>query len=797
MRWYLRVLSSGLAGALAAAALSVPLASADEPVAFVSPVQSLLTGLVDIEVAAPPATTSVRFSMDGAAFAEVTNVYAKATGSAPRWKTATDASWFTSGAHSLTAEAVTPTGVVTVTKVVTTTRPADPSNVTNLDGPWLLASDDELPNGSLDGASPPGARADFNESAMTSTLVPSSYGAARNRWNSHDGHRVILRKRVELGTPADQLTSLVFESCFFKCQYFVNGKQVGASTGGYLPYRFDVSSAVIEGNNTIAVIVDNRNTTILPYSATHLYWQWGGLLDSIRIERTKPTAITSITAEGNAAGTLTLRAQGVNTLARDVAIRVPVTLFAPGSTTPTVSRDLLITIPKGGGAARPVSLTIDNPRLWSLNDPARYKVVVDLPAGLGPQVTAYAGFRDVAVAGKDVTINGVVVSNLPGFNQHADYPGLGRVQPDGLAIADVEAMHAKGYRIFRPGHYPTTSAMLDAADRLGMLVIEEVSVQQKGAASLSSDTFKAWAKDQLGRMIDRDRGHPSVVIWSVGNENATNSPEGAGYVRELIAHGRELDPSRLYTEVSAWHASDLSYGYQDLVLANVYYGWYSNTFAEAKGLVDEIQSYAGDKPIMVSEYGAEAVRGRTGTGKGSEYYQALMVDEYNRIFGDRPHTLGIMYWSSAEFMISPDWSGGNPTPAPPFHVKGLRTWFREPKLGWKVLFAPVRIRAVAPFTPSLPSGTPSTINIVLDDVGGKGASGTVRVTPPSGYSTSTDKPFTLPPNGSVTIPITLAAQGPDAHALPGLVRAVMDQDTEAMPRLLVPVSPALTPAVGP
>ncbi|MGY0231511.1 glycoside hydrolase family 2 protein [Longispora urticae] len=781
----LRSCVASVALATMVALLPPTLARAAESVTFLSPTGSTLAGTVDVAVTAPAATTAVRFSLDGIAFAEVTRQYATATGAAPRWSTATDASWFPPGAHTLKAEAVTPAGVVKGTTSVTTTRPADPAGVTTLNGAWPFATDDELPAGALDGTAPPGAQPGFSEAAMTTVLVPDSFGAVRDRWNRDTGHRVLYRKGIDLGTLGTPRVHLVFESCFFSCRYFLNGTEVGTSTGGYLPQRFDVTAAARSGANTVAVIVDNRKATINPYTTSHLYWQWGGLVQGVRLERMNAVAVTNITAEGDAAGTLTLRAQGTNTTTQVLGIPATLRVVAPGGGAPLVDRTIWFNIPVGGGQAAPVTVTVTAPALWSPANPARYTVSVTPGQGYGQAVTLRPGFRDVAVSGGDVTLNGQVVSNLPGFNRHADFPGLGRTLPDGLAVRELDQLHARGYRIFRPGHYPTTPAMLDEADRLGMLVIGEVSIQQMSGTALAGAALQTFAKDQLRRMIDRDRGHPGVIIWSVGNENATNTTDGANYVSTLIGYGRGLDPTRLYTEVSAWHTADRSYAHQDVVLANIYYGWYSNTFADLPGLLDAIQSTAGGKPVMVSEFGAEAVAGRPGFGKGTEYYQGLMVDEYNRLLGRRPHTLGLMYWTSTEFLCSPTWNGGNPDPVPPFHTKALKTWFGDPKLGWKVMFSPVRIRDLAAFPAPLTGSATVTVPVTVDDVSGRGASGTVVVTPPAGFTAGPDTPFTVTPGGSTTVNMTVTGRfGGDVA--PGLVRAVINADTEAQPRQLVP-----------
>lgn len=176
------------------------------------------------------------------------------------------------------------------------------------------------------------------------------------------------------------------------------------------------------------------------------------------------------------------------------------------------------TILPAGGQAEPIVLRVDNPALWDLEEPNLYTVTLRGPGGALKERT---GFRDVSVSGGDVLLNGEVVENLQGFNRHADYPGLGRTQSDALARREIEGLYRKGFRLFRPAHYPTTPAELDAADELGMLVIEEVNVTGLSGAELASPEIKQFGASQLAGMIRRDRSHPSIIGWSVGNENLT------------------------------------------------------------------------------------------------------------------------------------------------------------------------------------------------------------------------------------------------------------------------------------
>jgi hypothetical protein len=761
---------------------------------FTEPAATRLAGTTDLRVAAPAGTTAVRFFLDDARLAELTDRYARLTGTPPAWMTATDAGWFPAGRHTLRAEADTPAGTLTVRRPVITTAAPAAAGVLPLTGGWRFAAAAELPAGALDrapgGAVPPAAAPGDGTRGWSLVVVPDSLGAVRARWNDDGGLLGVYRRTVDLAGPAPgERTALVFDSCFWACRYFVNGVEVGSSVGGYLPVRLDVTGAVRPGRNALAVIVDNRVATMGGYArpVRRLYWNWGGLLQQVHLERTPAVALTEIRAEGTLAVRLTVRPAGVN--ATGSARRVTAVLSVDGPGGPALPpRPVTTTVPAGGGAASPIAVDVPHARPWDLDHPALYTVRLR-PLGsqrrgrtgrTGPaELVGRAGFRDVTARGLDVYLNGRPVRDLQGVNRHADYPGLGRTQPDGLADREIARLRARGFRLFRPAHYPTTPAELDAADRYGLLVIEEINnVGSQPAAFLGRRDVHGYAKRTLARMVARDRGHPSLFAWSVGNENATDSARGAGYVRDVIGYGRSIDPTRLFTQVTAHPTADRAYPYEDFAAVNYYAEWYAGAVGAVGPLLDDVQRRAG-KPVMISEYGAEAVAGRPGRGRGGEWYQALVVDGYNRLLGHRPHFIGKMYWTSTEFWCRPAWSGGNPDPVPPFHTKGLETYFRAPKLGWRVMFSPVRITSTTVL--EAPPGVRVALRerVTVADVSGRGAHGTVVVDPPAGF-VARPVPFTVRAGGVATVDVIvvgeLGAPGPG-----GAVRAVIDANTEALP----------------
>ncbi|MFG1834262.1 glycoside hydrolase family 2 TIM barrel-domain containing protein [Micromonospora chersina] len=761
-------------------------AGAAEPaLRFTAPTGRQLNGTVDLEVDAPPGTTAVRFYLDDVQLSELTDVYARQTKTAPIWATATDATWFPNGAHDLRAEADTPSGTRSVTEQVVTVSPPPGPGTQRLTGGWRFATAADLPDGALDGAVPPAVRPEQDAGGWPLIAVPDSFGAVRAKWNDDNGVVGVYRRTVDLDAPEpDEQTALVFESCFWTCRYFVNGVDVGTSTGGYLPTRLDVTRAVQAGTNTIAVVVDNRVSTMGEYArpVQGLYWNWGGLLQEVRLERSPAVALTETRAEGTAAGRLTVRPTGVNATGSPQQVATMLTLDGPDGRRVLGPTPVSTTVPAGGGAATPITLDVPAPALWDLDHPSLYTVRLrPLGDAAGRELVEQTGFRTVSVDGLDLLLNGKPIQDLPGFNRHADYPGLGRTQPDGLADREIKQLHDKGFRLFRPAHYPTTPAELHAADKYGLLVIEEINnISSQPGTFLGRSDVQEFGKRTLGRMIARDRSHPSLFAWSVGNENATETDGAVDYVRDVIAHGRSLDPTRLYTQVSHRHTNDRAYPYQDFFATNYYAGWYS-TLESLTSHLDALQRMTG-QPILLSEYGAESVHERAGVGRGTEYYQAFLVDEHNRLLNNRPHLIGKMYWTSTEFWCTPTWgSGQNPEPVPPFHTKGLDTFYREHKLGWRVMFSPVRIARASVL--AAPLDRPATLRqrVTIVDALGHGGRGTVVVEPPPGF-TAEPVPFTVPAGGETTVDVTLTGTLTADHvSSTGFVRAVVDADTEALP----------------
>ena len=761
------------------------------------------TGLLDLQVEAPEGTQAVRFYMDDIQVCELTDLYAKATKTKPAWKTLMNAGWFEPGQHRLRIIGDAPHGTVLIEdRKLMTGRLSNPDNQILLTGAWEFASQDELPAGAAEGEIPVAVGIGYNDGTWTTVMVPNSLGYVAKRWNKFEGILGVYRRTLEIDSiDSGEQFAIVLEACHWLGRVFVNGIQVGVTRGGRLPSRFNITNQIHPGNNLIAVVVDNRFSTMGPFdNPGGGYWNWCGLIQEVYIERTSGLALTNITAEGTGSGKLTLRADGVNTSSASGELETYISITDPEGSYVLRSRRVRFTVPRGGGSAKPLELQISHPAPWDLGHPNLYTVTLKEWWG-GVEKQVKAGFRDVCASGQDILLNGKVVEDLQGFNRHSDYPGLGRTQPPGLARREIKELYDKGFRIFRPAHYPTTPAELDIADELGLLVIEQIEIVGLSGAELASKEIKDFAAEQLTKMIHRDRGHPSIIAWSVGNENRTDEQGAEEYIRDIIHLGKSLDSARLYTHVTDLGMDDRTYKYQDFVAHNFYAGWYDydhhmNTNAVVP-LLDSVQSFSGNKPIILSEYGAEAVIERPGTGMGTEFYQGYIVDQHNRLLNKRKHFLGKMYWTSTEFWCDPTWAGGNPDPVPPFHVKGLQGYYRDyNKLGWRVMFSPIRLSVDGPLLEQTKLGVSTKvapgknvkfgIEVTVHEVCGERPAGKLIIIAPDGFRvTPAHYAFRVLPYGQLRTELEFEGVLPkDVKQVAGQIRAVINEETEAQPVLV-------------
>ena len=334
--------------------------------------------------------------------------------------------------------------------------------------------------------------------------------------------------------------SIAFDGVFRNAAVWINGFYLGTEPSGYAGFEYNISEYLnYGGKNTIAVRVDAT-------MEEGWFYEGAGIYRHTWLNKTAPVHV--------APDGIFVSSQVEN---NNATVQVQVTLLNEFTAADTV--DVLYTIENANGKVLARQLTPANilgayqpkdlsatlalaaPVLWSLENPYLYKLVttVSKAGKIVDQVETSFGIRTIRFdANQGFFLNGKHLK-IQGTNNHQDHAGLGTALPDEMQIFRLEALKAFGCNAYRCSHHPPSPELLDACDRLGLLVIDENRLM-----GVSSTHY-----DYLKRMILRDRNHPSVISWSLGNEEwgIESNALGASIATSMQAYARSIDSTRAIT----------------------------------------------------------------------------------------------------------------------------------------------------------------------------------------------------------------------------------------------------------
>ena len=336
---------------------------------------------------------------------------------------------------------------------------------------------------------------------------------------------------------------LAFDGVFRDATVWINGWRVSHHEGGYYPFREDITDVLhFGGKNTVAVRVDATKTE-------GWFYEGAGIYRHVWLDKTAPVAI--------APDGVFVCSQFKNNVPSDKAeIHVEVSVLNTLTNAATAVVNCEIISPEGGSLAgfkyseevqrestgtAKLKSAISSPVLWSPEIPQLYKLVTSVSVGgkIVDQKETFFGVRTVAF---DPT-NGFLLNGkhyeLYGTCNHQDHAGVGAAIPDALQEFRVKKLKEFGCNAIRTSHNPPTPELLDACDRLGMLIMDESRLMGS-----DSGNMKKW-DDQ----IRRDRNHPCVAIWCVANEQfmVQDTPQAANVARAMQDYAKLLDPLRPVT----------------------------------------------------------------------------------------------------------------------------------------------------------------------------------------------------------------------------------------------------------
>lgn len=518
-------------------------------------------------------------------------------------------------------------------------------------------------------------------SDTVSMSVPASYNdiGITAEIRNHVGWVWYEREFSMPAALASERVVLRFGSATHAAKVYVNGELAVEHKGGFTPFEAEINHLLRKGSNRLTVAVNNIvDGTTLPvgtYLETEVegvgkiaknganfdFFNYAGLHRPVKLYTTPKTFIRDITV----------------VTALDGSVQYQVETSAEADVAVSVIDEAGTVVAQSTGAQGTV--VIPNVSLWEPLHAYLYTLRVELSAE-GEAIDIYDqpfGVRSVEVKDSKFLIN-----NKPfyfkGFGKHEDTYIHGRGFNEAANVLDFNLMKWIGANSFRTAHYPYSEEMMRLADREGIVVIDEtpaVGLHLNFGATLSGlgggvrntweNTDTKQAHEQVLReLIARDKNHPSVVMWSVANEPASEEEGALEYFAPLVNLTRELDPQKrpvtIVTHMRSLPENDKIAEIIDVLALNRYYGWYINGGdweAARRNIRKEFDSWrqrCPGKPIMFTEYGADTIAGLHDIDPVmfTEEYQVEFYRANHEVFDEYEEFIGEQVWNFADFATS-------------------------------------------------------------------------------------------------------------------------------------------------
>lgn len=483
----------------------------------------------------------------------------------------------------------------------------------------------------------------------------------------------------------------------------VNGHEAGNHKGGYTESVYSLSPYLnYSGSDIIEIEVDNDRDDVPPISGDFTFF--GGIYRDIWLEdynplhfsvapMATPGVIVSSSLKGQK-GSVTTLVDLTNENSTPEKATVTVSLFDPaGKEVATASRKINVK----GNSEYSHEFKFDNIggiSLWSPDSPALYRVETKILDNTGNELdkrSVNTGFRTYGFDSEGRFILNGKPLKLRGICRHQDMKPIGPALSDEMHRRDMQLAKEMGANFIRVSHYPQDRAILEAADKLGMLVWEEIPVIDFVP---EDKTYADNAETALREMITQHRNHPSIVIWGYMNEillRARNGKDEEAYrpviertlalAKRLDDVCREMDPARL--TAMAYHGSG-EYRTRGLSVIpdingwNLYQGWYGGDLTGFERFLSEAWTAEPGKPIIVSEYGAGSDR-RLHSDNSVPFdfsmeYQQKYLEHYLPVIENTPYVAGASHWNLIDFG-----SAKREESMPRINNKGILSADRKPK----------------------------------------------------------------------------------------------------------------------
>ena len=466
---------------------------------------------------------------------------------------------------------------------------------------------------------------------------------------------------------ANKKTEIVFGRVMYYTKIWLNGEFIGENIGGYLPFRFDITKYLKPGQEIKLVMrVDNRPRINWLPAAEQIEWiQYGGIIGPVELVSTSQTYIddliirTTPDKEG-ARINCVINIANETALEREMDLDIGISLKSD-----ITGKSMKIRCKPNENTRVNIDFNLEHAELWSPDTPVLYSanLILSENGSRIDDLTDRFGIRQVSAEGTSIMLNGKPII-IKGTHRYDAYDRLGPNPPEKILREELALMKSVGINTIRV-HYPASPELLNLYDEYGFMMLEEIPLNWwgnkwgmtsiGGKAEQSPDILDQ-AKSTLTDMIARDKNHPCIIIWSMANECATANEIGIKVMRELLKLTKSLDPTRLATFVAGGDPTKhLGFDEADIVCFNEYFicdhisQIDSAVYNQLRRDLANARSNFPSKPIVITEFGRQGIKGIHGDVFYSEEFQAAYIESNWKAIEGNPSISGGILWTWADY----------------------------------------------------------------------------------------------------------------------------------------------------
>jgi beta-glucuronidase len=477
---------------------------------------------------------------------------------------------------------------------------------------------------------------DFDKSEKIT--IPSDWNSQIPELKYYEGN-VWFKKSFDYDLKDKKRLFVYFGAINYKSDIYLNGKKLGTHEGGFTPFNFEITSVVKPKDNYLVVKVDNtRHKEDVPTTNTD-WWNYGGITRDVTLIEENEAFIEDYNIQlkkGNSALISGfIKVNNFTSEQNQVTISIP---------------ELKINYKGKVGTDGIINFEIPAKKIsfWSPENPKLYEVTIDFN---GQKLKDNIGFRTIETQEDKILLNGKQIF-LRGISIHEENAKGGRANSEEDALRLLNWAKELGCNYVRLAHYPHNENIIRQADKLGLMVWEEIPVYWT-VEFTNKDTYKN-AEDQLTTTITRDKNRACIIIWSMANETPISDARNT-FIKSLVDHTKSLDNTRLISAALLTQSGN-GFGtindeigqYLDIISFNQYLGWYGGNLEDAEKILWKTKY---NKPVIVSEFGGDAKAGLHGekNERWTEEYQEYLYIQNLKMIEKIPHLSGLSPWILVDF----------------------------------------------------------------------------------------------------------------------------------------------------